>query len=385
MSSRWAEPPSSASLPEIGWLGRRLDVFRAVGRDVAVVGPVLAIVYLTFFALAHVPAYDFEKSFYPAARHFLSGESPFPPATYAAVKTGTAFVYPPLTAMLIVPLALLPVSVAGVVFTLLLVGATLLALRVLGVRDWRCYTAVFLWPPVLSGLQTANLTLLLALGAALLWRYRDRRPVVVGVAGALIALKLFLWPLVIWLLATRRIAGGLQAIAAAALITVGSWAIIGFAGVHEYLPLIRLFSDDSERRGYTPLTLALKVGFGFDAARGLWLAVGAALVGWMVVLGRRRLEREAFVVAIAASIVCSPTAWLHYYSLLIVPVAILRPRYSPLWLLPFVVIAAPAAASGPSWWSIVVMATFAAVILGSARDVHRRHPHEAQPLAATGR
>ncbi len=384
MSSRWAAPADSP-LVEDGWLARRFGVLRAVGRDVAIVGPVLAVFYLTLFALAHVPAYDFEKSFYPAAQHFVSGQSPFPPATHASVKTGTAFVYPPLTAMLIAPLTLLPVSVAGVLFTLLLAGATVLTLRTLGVRDWRCYTAVFLWPPVLSGLQTANLTLLLALGVALLWRYRDRQAIVVATAGLLIALKLFLWPLVIWLFATRRVAGGIKAIAAAALVTVGSWAVIGFAGIHEYVPLIRVFSDDSERRGYTPLTVLLRLGFGFDVSRALWLAFGAGLVCLLAVLARRGLEREAFVLAIAASILCSPTAWLHYYSLLIVAVAMLRPRYDPLWLLPFVVIAAPAAASGPSWWSLTLMVTFAVVVMGSARGLEWRHPQEAHPRGATSR
>jgi hypothetical protein len=375
---------------QAGWLGRRLEVVSRVGRDVAIAGPVLAVVYLTLFGLAHVFAYDFEQSFYPAARHVLDGQSPFPPVTHAAVTTGTAFVYPPLTALLIAPLALLPVSVAGALFTLILVLATMLTLRLLDVRDWRCYAAVCAWPPVLSGLQTANLTLLLALGAALLWKYRDRRAVVVVVTAALVALKLFLWPLVVWLLATRRIASAVQAVALAVGITLASWAVIGFAGLHEYVPLLRLFSDVAQRRGYTPLTLALKLGLGFPVARGLWLAIGALLVGGIVVLGRRRCEREAFVLAIVTAILCSPVAWLHYYAMLIVPLAILRPRYSALWLVPFLIIGAPAAASGPSWWSAAVMATFAVVGGGAALGrapvaLRPTYPHGAQPAAPAGR
>jgi len=341
-------------------------VLQKVGRDVAVVGPILAAVYLAWFGFQHVFAYDFEQAFYPAARHVLAGASPFPPVTHAALATGTAFVYPPLTALLVAPFALLPLPVAAGLFTSLLVASAVLALSILGVRDWRCYAAIFLWPPVLSGLQTANLTLLLTLGAAVVWRFRDRRMVAAVGTGLLIALKLFLWPLVVWLLATRRVACGLQALAMAAVVTLATWAVIGFAGLTEYVPLVKLFSQLVERRGYTPLAIALKAGASFDVARGLSLAVSALLVGGIVFLGRRRRDDHAFVLAIAACVLCSPVAWLHYYSLFIVPLAILKPRYSALWLLPFVVIAAPAAASGASWWAGIVIATFALLIGGAA-------------------
>ena len=55
---------------------------------------------------------------------------------------------------------------------LLLTGAVLATLRALDVRDWRCYGVAFLWPPVLSAIQTGNITLLLGLCAALVWRFR---------------------------------------------------------------------------------------------------------------------------------------------------------------------------------------------------------------------
>ena len=32
----------------------------------------------------------------------------------------------------------------------------------------------------------------------------------------------------------------------------------------------------------------------------------------------------------------SPIVWIHYFLLLLVPLALTRPRLSPLWLLPFV-------------------------------------------------
>src|SRR5206468_4876378 len=80
------------------------------------------------------------------------------------------FVYPAPAALLFAPFGALPRPVAEVLFTLLLAGALLLTLRLCRVRDPRCYVLAFLWAPVFSALQTANLTLLLALGLAALWR-----------------------------------------------------------------------------------------------------------------------------------------------------------------------------------------------------------------------
>ena len=75
---------------------------------------------------------------------------------------------------------------------------------ILGVRDWRIYGLTMLWAPVISGWQTANSDT--PAGA----RDRDRlaipkRALVAGVSvGLMVSLKLFLWPLLGWLLLTRR-------------------------------------------------------------------------------------------------------------------------------------------------------------------------------------
>jgi len=59
---------------------------------------------------------------------------------------------------------------------------------------------------VTSGLQTANLTLMLGLALAATWPYSDR-PIVAGATIALlVSIKLFVWPFAFWLLATRRYA-----------------------------------------------------------------------------------------------------------------------------------------------------------------------------------
>jgi hypothetical protein len=39
--------------------------------------------------------------------------------------------------------------------------------------------------------------------------------------------------------------------------------------------------------------------------------------------------------ALAAALAASPIVWMHYFLLLLVPLALARPRLSPLWLVPF--------------------------------------------------
>src|SRR5262249_61269199 len=110
-------------------------------------------------------------------------------------------VYPAVGALLLAPLALLPHAVADNVFALFNLGAMLLTLRVLKVHDWRLYGLALISPAVFSGWSLANVTLLLGLGVALAWRYRERALVAGALVALLVSVKLFLWPLALWLAA----------------------------------------------------------------------------------------------------------------------------------------------------------------------------------------
>ena len=104
-------------------------------------------------------AFDF-RPFYSAAGAVLHGHTPYPSAGDPLTAESGAYVYPPLGALIATPLRALPLEAAGLVVMVLLAVCAVATLRVLGVRDWRCYGLVFLWPPVLSAIQTGNLTLL---------------------------------------------------------------------------------------------------------------------------------------------------------------------------------------------------------------------------------
>jgi hypothetical protein len=53
----------------------------------------------------------------------------------------------------------------------------------------------------------------------------------------------------------------------------------------------------------------------------------------------RRAVRDRDVVTLtlvlAAALAASPIVWVHYFLLLLVPLALTRPRLSPLWFVPF--------------------------------------------------
>ena len=149
-------------------------------------------------------AFDF-RPFYSAAGAVLRGDSPYPALDDPLTASSGAYVYPPLPAIATIPFRALPLEVAGLVLMALLAATALAIPLVLGVRDWRCYGLVFLWPPVLSAIQTGNVTLFLGLAAALAWRFRDRTATSAACIGVTLAAKFFLWPLVVWLAATRRL------------------------------------------------------------------------------------------------------------------------------------------------------------------------------------
>ena len=43
---------------------------------------------------------------------------------------------------------------------------------------------------------------------------------------------------------------------------------------------------------------------------------------------------KSFTLAVAAALVLSPISWLDYYALAALPLAVARPRLSPIWFLP---------------------------------------------------
>lgn len=325
--------------------------------------------------------FDFRAT-WDAAGAVLELESPYPAPTRAALAGEDQFVYPPPAAVVAIPLRLLPFDAAAVAFALLLVAATLLTLRLLDVFDWRCYGLAFAWLPVLDGIRLGAVSVLLALGAAAAWRWRARAAIVIGVTATIVAAKLFLWPLALWLAVTGRIRQAAAALAVAAAAVLGTWALLGFAGLREYPAMLRTLTDVVGWNSYSLDALGTALGLPGRAQTLLAIAVGGAALVLVVLLGRRGTrdgDAGAFAAAIGAALAFTPILWMHYLVLLVVPIAIARPRLSPLWLLPLAFWLSPNQSDGELWRIALVLGISCAVFAGAIAPALARRFRLPQP------
>jgi alpha-1,2-mannosyltransferase len=278
-------------------------------------------------------------SFWEAGKSVLHGSSPYPLLdTLPAVAdrfTFAPFVYPAPAAFGMVPFAVLPFAVATTLFLALSCAAIVVALRLLGVDDWRCYGAVFASVPVIAGTALGAFSPLLLLGAAAAWRYRDHALRVGPIVAALVVMKLFLWPVWLWLVFTRRFAAAALAASLGLVATLGAWALIGFAGLRDYPHLLSRLTELVGINSYSPYALLRTEGFGSSMAQRLVLAIGVALIAWAAFALRAvRTDERAFVATLGIALLLTPILWPHYLVLIYIPIALVRKSFSKLWLLP---------------------------------------------------
>ena len=286
-------------------------------------------------------AWDVRFAYLPAAEAILDGESPYPAVDDPILEDQKGYVYPPQLVLSLVPLTVLPVPIASFLVALGLLALVFATLYVLEIRDVRCYAAALIWVPVISGVLLGNVSIPLAFALAVVWRYRDAvLPPAVSL-GIAVSAKLLLWPMFVWALATRRVRIVALALGIGAVVTVAAWSSIGFAGLSEYPDLLERLSEIQSGRSYSLVGMASTLGLSEGIGQVLTLVVGVALLVGCVVLARRGDEERSFTCAVAATLALSPIVWLHYLVLLLVPLAILRPRFSIVWLLPAVLWVSP--------------------------------------------
>jgi hypothetical protein len=163
---------------------------------------------------------------------------------------------------------------------------------------------------------------------------------VAGAVAGSIVLKLFLWPLVVWLVLTRRVRAAVLAVVVGIAVAAVGWAAIGFAGLGDYPHLLRRLADDESTSSYSVVALGVRAHLPLVAARVIAVIVALALLAAAAWVARdeSRPQRERDVmtltITIAAALAASPIVWVHYFLLLLVPLALTRPRLSPLWFVP---------------------------------------------------
>jgi hypothetical protein len=303
--------------------------------------------------------FDLRAGYLPAAEAVRDGDSPYADPDDPALDLRRAYVYPPQLAIGLVPLTWLPADLAAFLVLLAAVAALLCAVALVGVRDARCYAAVLLWAPTWNALDTLNVSALLALGVALVWRFRSTLWPLAATLGVMVSLKLFLWPLLLWVGLVRRPLSAAIGVAFGLALALGSWTAIGFAGLGDYPELL---SKVGNQENYSIVAVADEIGLrpvGAVAAALLGGALLVAAVRW----SRAGEEVGSFTLAVAACLALSPVVWLHYLTLLIAPLGLARPRFSGLWLLPIVLWVSPNDENGDGLHPFVPMVVVITLIV----------------------
>ena len=323
--------------------------------------PAIVLAYTVWYELHTRHVLEDFGIFRTAAKAVLHGQSPFVAADPQALAHFDKFVYPPSTALFFAPFAALPLELAQALMFALSLLCTILALRLLDVRDWRCYGAAVMSPPIVNSLALGAVTPFLLVGVAAVWKHRERPAVAGAVAAVTAVTKLFLWPLGLWFLVTRRLRATVTCVVVGVVVVLAGWAVIGFAGLRAYPHLLQVLTRVEQGVSYSPIAL---FGLSGAAASAASFAL-VALVVLAVVLAARGPDgdRRSFTIAVAGCLLATPLLWLHYFALLLVPIAIYRPRLSGLWFVPLVLWLTPASHANGSTWKISLALCVLAVVV----------------------
>lgn len=313
--------------------------------------------------------WDLRVAYLPAADAILAGDSPYPDLDDPDLDLPRSYVYPPQIALALVPISGLSPDVATFLLFIASGAALVGTLALVGVRDARCYLAVLVWAPTWNSLDTLNVSAVLALGAGLVWRYRSTVLPLAIVLGLMVSIKLFIWPLLAWIALTRRFAAAGLAVVVGVAVTLCSWAVVGFEGLFEYPRLlVRVGGQES----FAVPAMAAELGLDSELGQMLALAIGAAGLVFAARVARRVGEERGFALAFVAVLALSPVVWIHYLTLLIAPLGVLRPRFSVVWLLPIVLWVSPRVENGdgvqPFVPALVVALILFALLWGRDRD-----------------
>ncbi len=285
--------------------------------------------------MALSPGFGFDLHvFWHAAQAVGHGRSPYDLAGVAHARALEArhpgaqplapwAVYPPVLFAAMVPLGWLPWPAALVIGTLLIAACPFAALRVMGVRDWRCYFAMYGSLPMTSSIGLGAISPLLMLGLALIWRGR------LGVAAGIATLvaKLFLWPLSIPIAALEGRRRAAEIVVGSIVCTIGSWAIIGFADLTSYPRLLSDLSAIEAHNSFSAVGLAFALGLPLGAGTIIGFALGGAAAALSFRAGVSGRRDDAFTYGLLAALLFSPIVWMHYLVLLFVPLAARVPRF----------------------------------------------------------
>jgi hypothetical protein len=342
--------------------------------------PYVFIVLLQFKGAGGVDLHVFWK----AAQAIAHGRSPYDPVRLHHVREIAQqnlakpppyeawAAYPPPLYLLLTPFGFLSWHVTAAILLPLLAVTPACALRVMGVRDWRCYAAAYGSLPVAHSIQMGTISTLLMLGVALVWRGRHT----VASGAAIVVAKLFLWPIAIGIAALEGRRRALLSLAWALAIALAAWAVIGFADITRYPAMLSDISASEAHDTFSPAGFAYAMGLSPELGEYTGIALGLALSAYAYRCGLRGLRDRCLTLLILAALLMSPIVWLHYLVLLFLPLAARHPRFNVLWLVPLgFYFGDPVAANGHALAYLAPYPCIAILVLASL------YPREAGALA----
>lgn len=263
--------------------------------------------------------------------------------------------HPPAIALLFLPLTLLPIENAAVLWFVLEICFTLFGIFILYKYYWKHFgwlemliTALFMmiWYPfreeiILGQLMSLILLLLIAGWLSL----RNERDVQGGIfIGAIIALKLILWPMIIFLALRRRWHAVGSAIITVIIANIAASLLIGFNRIIDYYlstgPMVSTFYRTVDRnrslwtigwrlfygtgRDYFSNIQSPPLFYSPDLASILSFILPASLLLLVLWSAIKSTNFDmSFSLLVVVSILISPIAWDFYFLLLLIPFAVI--------------------------------------------------------------
>lgn len=278
--------------------------------------------------------------FLTAGQHVAAGVNPYPALGDPNLYGGSAFVYPFLTAFFFVPLAVLPLLAADVLYFVVEGAAIVAACRLAGLRGAWTPVLVLATTVAIRGMQVGSVNALLFLGCVACWRWRDHPNRVAVLMTLMVGGKLFLWPLLGWLLLSGRRSALLRSAGLlASFFSLGF--VLGPVGLRTYATMLSLLSEHESQQGMSLIRL-LSVLMPAGFARGACVALALTAIGAAAWWARTHPEDEVvlFVSCLVAALMLTPILWLHYLVLAFVPLLLCRPTrwsllaaFSVAWIL----------------------------------------------------
>ncbi len=273
------------------------------------------VVAIVSLVLPLSPSYDLDV-FLRAGYAAVHGQHVYPRVGSPAVYSGSSFVYPYFAVWPFVALAVMAPGLSTMLYFFLCVCAVLAA-SLLAARGDPWPAALTLGTAfTITGLQLGALSPLLFVGVVLLWRLREHPLALALLAAPVIASKLFIAPLLLWLLLARRYRAFAYASAATLALLALSFAL-GPIGPAPYTRMLSQLGTHEAQAGFGLIGALMSARFEPAAAQGTALAIALALFAAAYLRFRRtRDERVLFCAGIAASLILTPVLWSHYLILL---------------------------------------------------------------------